>query len=243
MEGNEVTIEKSRVREKTHRLITSRQPTVGVFDDLTSNPEDLKAGFILEAMSNDRFLLLQNRMNLVPEQEIVSGHTASQVMAAFLHADEQGGRFNSGKLGAWYASLDIETAIAETSYHSDRRLRLSEGAFPSKIQVRELITRIDQELVDIRGKQAEFPDLYQPDSEKYQASQEWADRLRWPSHAEQSAEKGVVFDSVRRVGGVNVCVFWPAGINLPVNQGDHYEYNWDKEGNIQILKLTNIDII
>lgn len=237
-----MTLEKSRIREKTHRLIGSKHPTIGIFDDLTDDPEDLRTGFILESMTNDRFLLLQSRINLIPNQEIVSGNTASLVMAAFLHADEKGGRFNSGKLGVWYASLDVETAIAETFYHSDRRLRLSEGAFPSKIQVRELIANIDQELVDIRNKQTDFSDLYQPDPTRYQTSQEWADELRWPPNDEQHAENGIIFDSIRKDTGTNVCIFWPTGVNLPVSQGDHYEYNWDKDGNTQILKLTNVDI-
>ena len=236
-----MTLEKTKIKRKTHRLIASKHPTIGIFDDLTDDAEDLRA-FILESMTNDRFLLLKNRINLIPNQEIVSGTSASMVMAAFLHSDDSGGRFNSGKLGVWYGSLDIQTAIAETFYHSDRRLRLSEGAFPSKIQVRELVAKIDINLVDIRNRQKEFPELYQDDPENYKQSQQWADELRWPSKPDTVPEQGIIFDSVRRKDGVNVCIFWPTGVNLPVNQGDHYEYNWDKDGNTQILKLTNIDI-
>ena len=237
-----MTLVKCRIRQKAHRLIASKYPTIGVFDDLTDDPEDLRVAFILEAMSNDRFLLLQSRIALIPNQEIVSGNTASLVMAAFLHADASGGRFNSGKLGAWYASFDIETAIAETFFHSDRRLRLSEDAFPSKIQVRELVANIDCDLVDIRSLQSDRPDLYQDDPSQYAASQVWGDNLRWPTDESANPENGIVFDSVRRTGGKNICIFWPSLINLPVNQGDHYEYNWDKEGNTKILKLTNVDI-
>ncbi|MCY4307936.1 MAG: RES family NAD+ phosphorylase [Rhodobacteraceae bacterium] len=235
-------LEKSLVRKKTHRLISSKYPTIGIFDDITDEPEDLKAGFIFEVITNDRFLLLHSRINLIPDHEIVSGNTASLVMAAYLHANEKGGRFNSWKLGAWYASLDVETALAETFYHADRNLRLSESAFPSKIQIRELIADIDQELIDIRNRQVELPFLYQSDPAKYQLSQEWSDELRWPSEFERSDENGIIYNSVRKEGGENVCIFWPTRINLPVNQGDHYEYNWDKEGNSQILKLTNIEI-
>ena len=81
-----MTLDKTRVRQKTHRLIASKYPTIGVFDDLTDDSEDLRVAFILEAMSNDRFLLLQSRIALIPNQEIASGNTASLVMAAFLHA-------------------------------------------------------------------------------------------------------------------------------------------------------------
>ena len=237
-----MTLERTKIRKRTHRLIASKHPTIGIFDDLTEDAEDLRVAFILEAMSNDRFLLLKNRIDLIPNQEIASGATASLVMASFLHSNENGGRFNSGKLGAWYGSFDVQTAIAETFYHSDRRLRLSEGAFPSKIQVRELVANINLTLVDIRDKKTELPDLYQKDPSSYQKSQQWADELRWPANQDSSPDEGVVFDSVRKEEGVNVCVFWPKGVSLPVNQGDHYEYNWDKEGNTQILKLTNVEI-
>ena len=231
-------VAKCLIRKKIHRLISSNYPTIGIFDDLTEDLEELRTGFILEAMTNDRLLLLQSRINLIPDNEIAIGSTASIVMAAFLHADEKGGRFNSGKLGAWYGSLEIETAISETFYHSDRRLRLSEGAFPSRIRLRELIANVDQTLIDIQNRQTDFPKLYQLDPDRYQVSQEWADEFRWPKDAEKPAENGVVYNSVRKKNGINVCMFWPTRIKLPVNQGDHYEYNWNKYGNSRILKLT-----
>jgi len=237
-----VKVAKCRIRKKIHRLISSNYPTIGIFDDLTEDLEELRTGFILEAMTNDRLLLLQSRINLIPDNEIAIGSTASIVMAAFLHADEKGGRFNSGKLGAWYGSLEIETAIAETFYHSDRRLRLSEGAFPSRIRLSELIANVDQTLIDIQNRQTDFPELYQLDPARYQASQEWADEFRWPKDAEKPAENGIVYNSVRKKNGINVCMFWPTRINLPLNQGDHYEYNWNKYGNSRILKLTNLDV-
>ncbi len=199
-------------------------------------------GFILEAMTNDRHLLLQSRINLIPDNEIAIGSTASIVMAAFLHADEKGGRFSSGKLGAWYGSLEIETALAETCYHSDRRLSLSEDAFPSRIRMRELIANVDQQLIDIRNRQTDFPELYQLDPDRYQGSQEWADEFRWPKTAEKPSENGIVYNSIRKKNGFNICIFWPTRINLPINQGDHYEYNWDKFGKSRILKLTNMDV-
>ena len=108
--------------------------------------------FLLKSATNDRLGILSRRLPLLPRSEIVQGPGATMVMAAFLHADEAGGRFTDGRLGAWYASLDVATAIAETAYHSTRRLRLSAGAFPSNIQMRQLVAGIDCALVDIRGR-------------------------------------------------------------------------------------------
>jgi len=47
-------LRRSRIRRKTHRLIASKYPTVGIFDDLASDPGDVRAAFILEALTNDR---------------------------------------------------------------------------------------------------------------------------------------------------------------------------------------------
>jgi hypothetical protein len=227
---------RAHVRETTHRLIASRYPPVGVFDDLAADKEALAMAFLLESVTNDRLAVLSRRLPLLPESEIVQGPGATMVMAAFLHADETGGRFNDGRLGAWYASFDVDTAIAETVYHSTRRLRLSDGAFPSNIQMRELVAGIDCDLIEIRGQQEHRPDLYRKDD--YRASQAFGVGLRWP--ATGAGENGIVYDSVRRARGMNICIYRPSLIILPINQADHYEYRWDAAGQVSVLRLTNV---
>jgi hypothetical protein len=227
---------RAHVREATYRLIASRYPPVGVFDDLAAEKDELAMAFLLESATNDRLAVLSRRLPLLPESEIVQGPGATMVMAAFLHADETGGRFTDGRLGAWYASFDVDTAIVETVYHSTRRLRLSGGAFPSNIQMRELVADIDCDLIDIRAQQKDQPDLYRKD--EYRASQAFGVGLRWP--ASGAGENGIVYDSVWRVGGMNICVYRPSLIQLPVNQADHYEYRWDAAGTVSVLKLSNV---
>jgi RES domain len=227
---------EAQVHASTHRLIASRYPTVGAFDDLTTDPDELVIAFLLESVTNDRLSLLSRRLPLLPADEIVQGSGATLVMAAFLHADEAGGRFTDGRLGAWYASFDVETAIVETVYHSTRRLRLSDGAFPSSIQMRQLVATIDCALVDIRGFGQRRPDLYDPDD--YTAARAFGIALRWPKEGRRA--NGIVFDSVRHSGGTNVCVYRPSLVQLPVIQADHYEYRWNAAGEVSILKLTNI---
>lgn len=228
---------RASIRAHTHRLIASRYPTVGIFDDLNLSQEELTVAFLLESVTNDRLTSHSGRLQLLPPSEIVQGPTANMVMAAFLHADETGGRFTDGRLGAWYAALEIETAITETVHHNTRRLRLSEGAFPSNIQMRQLIAGIDCSLIDIRGQQETRPELYAANN--YSKSRAFGLALRWPSSGD--GENGIVFDSVRRKGGNNVCVFRPSLILLPVMQGDHYQYSWDGEGSVTVSKLANID--
>jgi len=224
---------RTHVRDTTHRLIASHYPPIGVFDDLTADPQQLAIAYLLESATNDR---LSRRVPLLPASELVQGPGATMVMAAFLHADAAGGRFTDGRLGAWYASFDVDTAIAETVHHSTRRLRLSEGAFPSSIQMRELVAGIDCTLVDVRGQRQKQPELYELDD--YKAAQAFGIGLRWPRSGE--GENGLVYDSVRRARGTNVCIYRPSLIHLPVTQADHYEYRWDAAGNVSVLKLTNV---
>jgi hypothetical protein len=224
-----VSFARSRVVARTHRLIASRFPTVGVFDDIAATEEELRVAFLLEDLTNQRS---HRRLEALPAGGVALGPTASIAMAAFLHCAEEGGRFSDGDLGAWYAATDLPTAIAETVHHHERRLRASAGGFPCRIQMRELVVRLNADLLDLRGRAATNPELY--DRDDYSASQRFAREHRWP----YAAEDGFVFDSVRREGGVNVAIFRPGALPLPIRQGDHYEYVWDGGGELTVLKLS-----
>jgi hypothetical protein len=89
--------------------------------------------------------------------------------------------------------------------------RLSASGFPNRIQIRELIVTIKADLVDERGLQMDRPELYR--DADYSASQAFASEIRWPKSP--PPENGVVFDSVRRKSGTNVCIFWPSKVPLP----------------------------
>jgi hypothetical protein len=115
-------------------------------------------------------------------------------------------------------------------------LRLSAGGFPNRIQIRELIVTIKSDFVDVRGLQKNRPELYR--DADYSASQAFASEIRWPKSP--PPENGIVFDSVRRKSGTNVCIFWPSKVPLPVAQGDHFEYQWDAAGHPTVMKLTNV---
>lgn len=226
-----MSFSRTRLRARTHRLIASRFPTIGVFDDIAAGEDELRVAFLLENLTNAR---VQARMEALPTGGLVTGASASLVMAAFLHASDEGGRFSDASLGAWYASTDLPTAMAETIYHHERRLRASAGGFPARIQMRELVARIDRELLDLRGAASRRPELY--DKDDYSASQAFARSHRWPYV--DPGEDGLLFDSVRRPGGVNLCVFRPSALIRPVIQAAHYDYVWDAAGELTVVKLA-----
>ena len=230
---------RTQLQGRTPRLISSRYPTIGVFDDLVDDESELRIAFELEAATNPRLNDAVARLHRLPEGALVAapeGNGATMVMAAFIHTSESGGRFHDEALGAWYAATDVETAIAETAYHNERRLRLSEGGFPNRVQLRELIATVDIECLDLRGQQAEQADLYDPDD--YSASQAFAQSIRWPYV--DNGEDALAYDSVRRHEGGNIVIFRPQAVPLPILQGDHYQYDWDRAGTITVSKLTNV---
>jgi hypothetical protein len=226
---------RSRLTSRTHRLINSRFPAVGVFDDIAGSEADLRDAFEIESLTSGR-LLGAERLARIPGGAVVAGPGATLVMAAFLYSDENGGRFTDRRLGAWYASTEVETAIAETVYHNERRLRASGGGFPARIQLRELVAELDDDYLDLRGRQGTHPELYHPSD--YSASQAFAANLRWPF----GDEIGLIYDSVRRVGGTNVCIFQPAAVGVPVVQSDHYEYAWDANRALDVQRLTSVSL-
>lgn len=222
---------------KVHRLINTAYPPKGLFDSLGDSEEELRTLFELEMMTNPRNNILMGRLARIPEGAIVSGNTANIIMAAFVHSNDDGGRFNDERLGAWYASFGIATAIEETVHHLHKRLALSEGGFPQQIQMRELITTVNEPLLNICGAKETHPHLYNKDD--YSKSQDFANALRWPFDAghDELGISGIRYDSVRHDGGVNVCIFKPEALDRPVTQGAHYQYDWNAEGNVTVSKL------
>ncbi|MGD9537634.1 MAG: RES family NAD+ phosphorylase [Alphaproteobacteria bacterium] len=211
----------------THRLIASRYPTVGPFDYM-GDVETIEAALALEGATNDRLNDVAGRLALLAPGDIAIGvPSAHQAMAPFLHPAEAGGRFNGPELGAWYAALDIETAIAETRYHHHRRLAASQAGFPSTIEMRELLSRPSADLVDLR--RLDDAALYH--HEDYRAGQRFGRARR------DERRDGIWYRSVRRREGENVVLFKPR-LLVPVIQGDHYRYDWDAQGAFSATRLT-----
>lgn len=222
----------SRVRAATHRLIASRWPTVGIFDDVAS-PEDLEAVLLLEGWTNDRLSALLGTLHRIPREEWTIGETGSHiVMAAFCHPSPGGGRFSTEQVGAWCCSPEIETALVETIHHHRRRLAAAPGLeFRARFQMRQLLSDLDADFHDLRG--TDRPEFYAPDS--YAKSQPFAEALR------RTGSNGIVHDSVRRRGGTCLAVFRPKLVP-PVVQGDHYEYVWSGSPEPDVVKLSNVAI-
>lgn len=220
--------------DQLHRLINSRYPPIGLFDNYVDTAEELQDAFLIENLTNPRANIALGAMALIPEDELIIGQpTANIAMAAFIHVDDEGSRFNDNRLGAWYAASDIDTAIAETLHHNTRRLKASEGGFPNLIQLREYVTATTSKLIDLRGRQGDAPELFH--TSDYTHSQAFGNSHRWPFA--EPAYDGIIFDSVRNAGGTNICLFRPKALTLPINQTHHYQYRWDWQGEVSVSQV------
>lgn len=215
----------TEVTQPTFRLIPSRFPPIVLFEAVSS-PEDLEAVMELEGWTNDR--LVAERVARLPRDEWVYGFpNSSIVVASFLHAAPTGLRFNGPELGAWYASMAVNTAIGEVSHHLRRECHRS--SMPEmRSQYRTYSAMLDGLYEDIRGQQATRPDLYA--LADYAAAQIFGEKVR-------SSGDGVVYDSLRHSGGVNVVAYRPRKIR-DVTQCEHYELTVPLTGKIVVRRLT-----
>ena len=105
-----------------YRIVPSRYPPIHLFERV-ANPDDLEAIFVLESLTNERIRDEVGDLSLVAPEDRISGAGTSPIMAAFTHIKPNGGRFTDGTYGAYYAGIDLDTAIAETVYHREQFMR------------------------------------------------------------------------------------------------------------------------
>jgi hypothetical protein len=192
----------------THRLIPAQYADGGdsVLARLTDNEEILDGIFELDNATNDRLLAESRLAPGVDERELVFGIPQYRIInAAFCHPSPIGSRFNSADRGAWYASFELETSQSEVAYH--RQLWLQETAWEE-----EDAADYADFLADFR---AEFHDLRSPAA---RTSTEYAKCLSATSYAASQAlavqllqlgSAGIVYPSVRRLGGTCIGCFRP----------------------------------
>jgi hypothetical protein len=197
-------------------MIPSRFPPIELFEAV-ADPADLEAVFEIEAMTNDRLREEVGDLTLVPPEDRVAGPGTSAIMAAFTHLNPQGDRFTDGSYGVFYASLTLDTAIAETSFHRSNFMAATDEP-AQELDMRVYAVDIDANLHDIRGMKDSHPTYYHPTS--YGMSQELAQQLR------DGGSGGIAYQSVRHEGGECAAIFRPR-LLTNCRQERHVCYVWD----------------
>lgn len=207
------------VREfDTLRLIPSRFAARedSVLAGLAEDDAHLADLFDLDNATNER---LRGERGLLPGigmDELVFGvPNFRNINAAFTYARPEGSRFNGPDRGAWYCSLESETALAEVSFH--KTIEYQEiGRFEDSVTYEALLADFTGEFHDLRGD-SRFTRCLDPRS--YVASQRLTGRLL------DASSVGVIYPSVRRKAGTNLACFRPAVVGN-VRRGDTWRFTW-----------------
>lgn len=202
------------------RIIRSAFPPIDLFEDI-ADPADWPLLILAEMKTNPRLMETIGNLDLVPRSRRVSGPGASWLMAPFTHVSrDRPSRFSDGSFGVLYVAESFETALFETIHHHGRFMARTREAPGWTSQFRELVLSVDATLHDLRGERAGESVLLQPDD--YAASQALGARLR------AAKSEGVIYPSVRHLGGECAGLFWPDCASNPV-QGRHLDYHWNGE--------------
>ena len=201
---------------RCHRLVASRFPTVGLYDEVES-AEDLDAVLAIAALTDPQARQELGQLSLMPPEARVTGPGATMIMTAFTRLNPLGSRFSDGRWGVYYAGESLDTAVAEVGHH--RAAFLARTAEPAiDIDLRWIQADVVEELHDLRGRRSDLPEVYDPTF--YGASQALATMLRGQGSA------GVVYESVRRPAGQCVGVFRPKALSN-ARAGGHIALHWD----------------
>jgi len=218
----------SRVGGKQYRIISTRFPPVNVFDTHTP-PEVMGALWELIAETNDRLLEEAGDLNLVPEQDRVSGNGATVVMAAFTHIGQKA-RFNDETFGVYYAGRSQETAIRET-VHQRAIIAEEAGLSPTEFSMRVYIGTVKKYLHDVRAPKYKYLHDKNPKPEDHPEAQSFALQIR------EAGSWGLLYNSVRHKGGECIAVFRPPAVSLPT-QGGHLVYVWNGKKIIEVYERS-----
>lgn len=210
----------TRLRQiDTVRLIPSRfaEREDSVLTALSESVEHLRDLFELDNATSERLIGERGGLPGIGVDELVFGVPNFRIVnAAFTYPRPEGSRFNDGDRGAWYCAFEPETALAEIIFH--RTVEYQEiDRFDDSVCYQAILADFSADFHDLRDASA-FAACLDPGS--YVASQDLAARLL------EGGSLGVVYPSVRRVGGTNLACFRPALVGNP-RRAFSYRLTWN----------------
>jgi hypothetical protein len=200
----------------THRLIPAKYSNGSVLETLPLPAQTIADLTELDAATNERKLAERTGMAGISPGELLYGVPEAHIVnAAFCHPGPHGGRFNDSTRGAWYASVELETSIAEVAFH--KRRFLEEGRIAGKLTFEYVDFLADFHGVFHHLEETEAQTCRQPDPvpQCYRPSQALAIKLLYEGSA------GIVYRSVRRPKGTCIAFFRPALVVHPRRDLDY----------------------
>jgi hypothetical protein len=202
----------------TCRLIPSRFADIedSVLVPLAEDDDVLHDLFDLDNATNERLRGECGGLPGIGVDELVFGVPNFRIInAAFCYPRPEGSRFNDGDRGAWYCAFDIETALAEVTFH--KTVEYQEiNRFDDSVSYQCMLADFTATFHDLRGVNA-CPLVLDPTS--YEASQALALELL------ETGSMGVIYPSVRHEAGTSLACFRPALVGN-VRKGMAYRLTW-----------------
>ncbi|WP_426196316.1 RES family NAD+ phosphorylase [Massilia sp. DWR3-1-1] len=205
----------------TCRLIPSRFADLedSVLAPLADDAAVLADLFELDNATNERLRGEYGSLPGIGVDELVFGVPNFRIInAAYTYPRPEGSRFNDGERGAWYCAFEIDTALAEITFH--KTVEYQEiGRFDDSVTYQVMLSDFTGTFHDLRevAGQAPFAAVLAGDS--YIASQALAATLL------ELGSMGVIFPSVRLDGGTNLACFRPALVSN-TRKGGAYRLTW-----------------
>jgi hypothetical protein len=185
--------------EDAYRNIVSLRKSQDLFDDLTGGDASMSA-IAVEAEARVK--------SGIPPGIIPRGfHYTIAIAYPFEHEPYLKTRYGNGTYGVWYGALTLDTTIRETAFHMVKEETGIEGN-TGLIHRERAVYRVHCKalLIDLSGKEAEYPDLVGQD---YGFTRQVGERLRREGHP------GLLSPSARQKGGINLVAFSPAILSDP----------------------------
>lgn len=202
----------------TCRLLPSRFAEVedSVLAPLAESDDHLHDLFDLDNATNARLVAQHGGAPGISMDELVFGVPNFRIInAAFTYARPEGSRFNDGLRGAWYCAFDVETALAEVTFHKAVEY-MEINRFDDAVNYQTMLADFTSTFHDLRA-QPRYASCLDPAS--YIDSQQLAARLL------DGGSMGVIYPSARRPQGTNLACFRPALVGN-VRKGDVYRLSW-----------------
>ena len=202
----------------TCRLIPSRFADVedSVLSPLADDDATLRDLFDLDNATNERLRGEYGGLPGIGVDELVFGVPNFRIInAAYTYPRPEGSRFNDGERGAWYCAFEVETSLAEITFHKTVEYQEIDR-FDDSVTYQALLADFTSEFHDLRGVSGAAKYL---DPQSYIASQQLAARLL------EDGSMGIIYPSVRRPEGTCLACFRPALVGN-VRKGQAYRLTW-----------------
>lgn len=207
-------------QEATVRLFPTKYYKSPVLKPLVYDESDKSAIVQIKSLSYER---VNNNLSDITSSEnrklALKSWGQTLINNTFKYTRPEGNRFNSAEEGAWYASFDDLTAIAEVAYHRTRELEAIK-IFQDEVVYQALLARICGEFHDLRQVNSKEPFLGKDSATAYPFGQQLASQLR------QEDSLGLIYPSQRMAGGTNIAVFNSKSINN-LRPGSRWKIIWD----------------